>query len=106
MTGWRIGYAAGPQELITAMKTIQSQSTSNPCSVSQAAAVAALNGDQSAVREMTAAYKQRHDYVVPALNDIDGFECRPAKALSMHFREFEAAMQRGLETDTNWSSCC
>ena len=49
MTGWRIGYAAGPQELITAMKTIQSQSTSNPCSVSQAAAVAALTGDQTCV---------------------------------------------------------
>ncbi|MCH8248977.1 MAG: pyridoxal phosphate-dependent aminotransferase, partial [Proteobacteria bacterium] len=76
MTGWRIGYAAGPAELIAAMKTIQSQCTSNPCSVSQVAALAALSGDQSAVREMTAAYKERHDYVVAALNDIDGFECR------------------------------
>lgn len=79
MTGWRIGYAAGPVELITAMKTIQSQSTSNPCSVSQVAAVAALTGDQSPVAEMTAAYKKRHDYVVAALNAIDGFECRPGE---------------------------
>ena len=76
MTGWRIGYAAGPQNLITAMKTIQSQSTSNPCSVSQAAAVEALSGDQSCVAMMTAAYRERHDYVVNALNEIKGFECR------------------------------
>ena len=79
MTGWRIGYAAGPAELISAMKTIQSQSTSNPCSVSQVAAQAALLGDQAPVREMTAAYKKRHDYVVAALNDIDGIECRPGE---------------------------
>ncbi len=79
MTGWRIGYAAGPQELISAMKTIQSQSTSNPCSISQVAAVAALTGDQTPVGVMTAAYKDRHDYVIKALNDIDGFECRPGE---------------------------
>ncbi len=76
MTGWRIGYAAGPQEVISAMKTIQSQSTSNPCSISQVAAQAALEGDQSSVAEMTAAYKKRHDYVISALNEFDGFECR------------------------------
>ena len=79
MTGWRIGYAAGPQELISAMKTIQSQSTSNPCSISQVAAVAALTGDQTPVGVMTAAYKERHDYVIKTLNDIDGFECRPGE---------------------------
>ena len=79
MTGWRIGYAAGPRELISAMKTIQSQSTSNPCSISQVAAVAALTGDQTPVGVMTAAYKERHDYVIKALNDIDGFECRPGE---------------------------
>jgi aspartate aminotransferase len=76
MTGWRIGYAGGPVEIVSAMKTIQSQSTSNPCSVSQAAALAALNGDQSCVAEMCAAYRERHEYVVGALNDIPGFECR------------------------------
>ena len=66
MTGWRIGYAAGPLELISAMKTVQSQSTSNPCSISQAAAQAALEGDQAPVAEMTAAYRERHDYFVAA----------------------------------------
>ena len=76
MTGWRIGYAAGPLELVTAMKTVQSQSTSNPCSISQAAAVAALDGDQACVAEMTVAYRERHDFLVAALNDIPGFECR------------------------------
>ncbi len=79
MTGWRIGYAAGPATLIKAMKTIQSQSTSNACSVSQVAAEAALDGDQAPVTAMAAAYKQRHDYIVAALNDLDGFECRPGE---------------------------
>jgi len=76
MTGWRIGYAAGPAELIRAMNTVQSQSTSNACSISQKAAVAALTGDQGVVAEMTAEYRKRHEFVVPALNDIPGFECR------------------------------
>jgi aspartate aminotransferase len=79
MTGWRIGYAAGPQELIKPMSTVQSQSTSNACSISQAAAVAALDGDQGVVTEMVREYRERHDYVVAALNDIDGFECRPGE---------------------------
>ena len=79
MTGWRIGYAAGPQDLIKAMLTVQSQSTTNACSISQAASVAALEGDQSCIRAMVAAYKTRHDFVVAALNDIDGFECRPGE---------------------------
>ncbi len=76
MTGWRIGYAGGPSGLISAMKTVQSQSTSNPCSVSQAAAVEALNGDQTAVTEMVAEYRERHDAVVALLRNIPGFECR------------------------------
>ena len=100
MTGWRIGYAAGPQVLITAMKTIQSQSTSNPCSVSQAAAVEALNGDQSCVTEMTAAYHARHDYVVAALNDIDGFECRAGEGTFYAFPRVRGALDAlGMETD-------
>ncbi|HEB78543.1 MAG TPA: pyridoxal phosphate-dependent aminotransferase [Methylothermaceae bacterium] len=78
MTGWRIGYAAGPKEVITAMKKIQSQSTSNPTSISQAAAKAALEGDQSCVKEMVKAFKQRHDYVVEGLNRIEGISCLPA----------------------------
>ena len=100
MTGWRIGYAAGPVELITAMKTIQSQSTSNPCSVSQAAAVAALTGDQSVVATMTAAYKERHDYVVAALNDIEGVECRPGEGTFYAFPRVTGALKRlGLSGD-------
>lgn len=76
MTGWRIGYAAGPQQLIKPMSTVQSQSTSNACSISQAAAVAALDGDQGVVADMVREYRRRHDFVVAALNNIPGFECR------------------------------
>jgi len=78
MTGWRIGYAGGPDNLIKAMKKIQSQSTSNPASISQAAAVAALAGDQSCIQPMLSAFKARHDYVVEALNNIDGVSCLPS----------------------------
>jgi aspartate aminotransferase len=74
MTGWRIGYAAGPAPLIGAMKKIQSQSTSNPASISQAAAVEALNGDQQCVQDMLIEFKKRHDMVVEKLNAIDGVD--------------------------------
>jgi aspartate aminotransferase len=74
MTGWRIGYAAGPAPLIGAMKKIQSQSTSNPASISQAAAVEALNGDQQCVQDMLAEFKKRHDMVVEKLNAIPGVD--------------------------------
>ena len=101
MTGWRVGYAAGPAELISAMKTIQSQSTSNPCSVSQVAAQAALSGDQSPVSEMTAAYKDRHDIVVAALNDIAGFECRPGEGTFYAFPRVAGALEgKKLASDT------
>ncbi len=100
MTGWRIGYAAGPGELIKAMTTIQSQSTSNPCSVSQAAAVAALEGDQACVAEMTAAYRARHDYIVAALNEIPGIECRAGEGTFYAFPKVQAALDaRGLRSD-------
>ncbi len=75
MTGWRIGYAAGPLDLIEAMCTIQSQSTSNPTSISQVAAETALLGDQSFIAEMCVEFKKRHDYVVAELNSIEGVEC-------------------------------
>ncbi|MFV2032175.1 MAG: pyridoxal phosphate-dependent aminotransferase [Gammaproteobacteria bacterium] len=75
MTGWRIGYAAGPADIIKAMKKIQSQSTSNPCSVSQAASVAALNGDQACVRAMVAEFRKRHDFVVSSLNATRHIRC-------------------------------
>ena len=101
MTGWRIGYAAGPDTLIKAMKTIQSQSTSNACSVSQVAAEAALDGDQTPVAEMVAAYKQRHDYIVAALNELDGFECRPGEGTFYAFPRISGVLQaRGLASDT------
>jgi aspartate aminotransferase len=75
MTGWRIGYAAGPKALITAMADIQSQSTSNPCSISQAAAVAALNGDQQFLDGWRDAFRTRRNTVHAALNAIDGLSC-------------------------------
>lgn len=75
MTGWRIGYAGGPQWIIKAMAKLQSQSTSNPCSISQAAAVAALNGDQSFLEERNVAFKKRRDLVVAMLNDAPGLDC-------------------------------
>ncbi len=75
MTGWRIGYAAGDAGIIKAMKKIQSQSTSNPTSISQAASVAALNGDHAPVRAMVAEFRKRHDYLVAALNSIKHIHC-------------------------------
>ncbi len=75
MTGWRIGYAGGASWLIKAMAKLQSQSTSNPCSIAQAAAVAALNGDQSFLAERNTAFQGRRDLVVSMLNEIDGMEC-------------------------------
>ncbi len=102
MTGWRIGYAAGPRELITAMKTIQSQSTTNPCSVSQAAATAALNGDQDCVARMTEAYRARHDFIVAALNGIAGFRCRPGEGTFYAFPDVRGALEaKGLESDVD-----
>ncbi len=74
MTGWRIGYAAGPAPLIAAMKKIQSQSTSNPTSISQSASVAALNGDQQCIQDMLIEFKKRHDMVVERLNAMDGID--------------------------------
>jgi aspartate aminotransferase len=75
MTGWRIGYAGGPEWLIQAMGALQSQSTSNPCSISQYAVLAALNGPQDFLRERNAAFKERRDLVVAMLNDAPGLSC-------------------------------
>jgi len=75
MTGWRIGYAAGPKEIIKAIAKIQSQSTTNPSSISQAAAVEALNGTQDFIKERASSFQERRDFVVKALNNIDGIEC-------------------------------
>jgi aspartate aminotransferase len=78
MTGWRLGYAAGPSDLITAMEAVQSHSTSNPSSIAQAAAIAALDGSMDSVLEMCAAFAQRHAHLVTALNAIAGIRCRAA----------------------------
>jgi aspartate aminotransferase len=78
MTGWRIGFAAGPVEIIGAMKTVQSQSTSNPCSIAQKAAVAALNGDQTIIAKMVDAFHSRHDYLIERFSAIPGVEVSPA----------------------------
>jgi len=75
MTGWRIGYAAGPVELIAAMRKVQSQSTSNPCSISQFAAVAALNGPHDFIAQNNAAFVRRRDIVVKMLNEAEGITC-------------------------------
>lgn len=94
MTGWRIGYAGGPVELIKAMKKIQSQSTSNPTSIAQVAAEAALNGEQSCVEEMLKAFKQRHDMVVESLNKIDGVQCIKGDGTFYTFADFSEFMKR------------
>ena len=75
MTGWRIGYASGPKEIIKAIAKIQSQSTTNPSSISQAAAVEALNGIQSFIKERAISFQERRDFVVKSLNEIEGIEC-------------------------------
>ena len=75
MTGWRIGYAAGPEHIITAMENVQSQSTSTPTSISQVAAEAALNGDQGCIAPMLKAFRERHVFVVDELNKIPGLSC-------------------------------
>ena len=85
MTGWRIGFAAGPEKIISAMSNLQSQSTSNPTSISQAAAEAALLGDQSCIKPMLNAFKERHAFVVNAFNEIKGLKCIDAKGAFYSF---------------------
>jgi len=100
MTGWRIGYTGGPAEIIKEMKKIQGQSTSNPSSVSQAAATAALNGDQSCVTEMCKAFKERHDWLIPALNELPGVSCEPGDGAFYAFADFSEAIETlGLDDD-------
>lgn len=100
MTGWRIGFAAGPAKLIQAMTNIQGQSTSNACSISQMAALTALSGDQACVRTMVEAFKKRHDYLVAALNTIEGIECCPGDGAFYAFPKVEGLIKRlGLKDD-------
>jgi aspartate aminotransferase len=100
MTGWRIGYCGGPAPLVKAMATIQGQSTSNPSSISQKAAVAALNGDQRCVADMNAAFKQRHDVIVAGLNALPGVTCLPGWGTFYAFADVEGAMRaKGFADD-------
>ena len=104
MTGWRIGYIAGPEALVKAMKKIQSQSTSNPTSIAQYAAEAALNGSQECVQEMLSAFKVRHDYVVKALNELPGVECIESDGTFYAFPSFKGAMEAtGCTTDVEFA---
>lgn len=101
MTGWRIGYCGGPQDLIQAMATIQGQSTSNPSSISQKAAAEALNGDQDCVRRMNTAFKERHDFIVAGLNTIRGVSCLPGQGTFYAFADVSGAIKNlGLANDT------
>lgn len=103
MTGWRIGYCAGPEEIVTAMKKIQSQSTSNPTSISQKAAEAALNGPQDCVATMNEAFKRRHDFVFDGLNAIDGIECIPSDGTFYLFPNVSGAIAKmdNIENDVD-----
>jgi len=101
MTGWRIGYCGGPQDLIQAMATIQGQSTSNPSSISQKAATEALNGDQDCVGRMNTAFKERHDFIVAGLNTIRGVSCLPGQGTFYAFADVSGAIKNlGLANDT------
>ena len=101
MTGWRIGYSGGPAELIKGMKKIQSQSTSNPTSIAQYAAQAALEGDQSFLADMCDTFRQRHDYVYETLKAMDGVEVLPSDGTFYSFPSFHAVIERmdGIEDD-------
>ena len=105
MTGWRIGFAGGDEKLIKAMAKLQSQSTSNPCSIAQAAAVAALNGDQSFLAERNNAFQRRRDLVVAALNEIDGMTCPTPEGAFYVYPELSGligkATPKGKRIDTD-----
>ena len=103
MTGWRLGYAAGPVELIKAMTKIQSQSTTNASSISQAAAYAALMGDQTFVEEARMTFKERHDYVLECLNGLPGVTCASADGAFYAFPDVTGAIANvGLDDDTQF----
>ena len=104
MTGWRIGYAAGPKDIIKAIGKIQSQSTSNPSSISQAAAVEALNGNQSFIKKRSKAFKERRNFVVKSLNAINGLSCLTPNGAFYVFPSCKGLLNKktGLKTDTDF----
>ncbi|MDC3315830.1 pyridoxal phosphate-dependent aminotransferase [Candidatus Thioglobus sp.] len=107
MTGWRIGYAAGPETVIKAMKKIQGQSTSNPSSISQAAALEAITGDQSFITMMVEAFERRHEFLVNRLNEIDGIKCPRSGGAFYSFPKVQGLIERlGLKDDVELSTFC
>ena len=104
MTGWRIGYAAGPKDIIKAIGKIQSQSTSNPSSISQAAAVEALNGNQGFIQKRSKAFKERRDFVVKSLNNIKGINCLTPNGAFYVFPSCKGLLSKKnkLKTDTDF----
>jgi len=104
MTGWRIGYAAGPKDIIKAIGKIQSQSTSNPSSISQAAAVEALNGNQGFIQKRSKAFKERRDFVVKSLNNIKGINCLTPNGAFYVFPSCKGLLNKktNLKTDTDF----
>ncbi len=104
MTGWRIGYAAGDKAVIEQMKSVQSQSTSNPCSIAQKAAVAALTGNQHVVEEMNQAFHQRHQYVFQRLQEMPGVEVVPADGTFYLFPSVQTIIdQKGMQDDLEFA---
>ena len=104
MTGWRIGYAGGPKEIIKAIRKVQSQSTSNPSSVSQAAAVEALNGTQKFIKIRSKEFKKRRDFVVKSLNNIKGINCLTPNGAFYVFPSCKGLLNKKtkLKTDTDF----
>ncbi len=94
MTGWRIGFAAGPKDIIQAMSNIQSQSTSNPTSISQMASIAALNGPQDCIADMLVEFKKRKDFLVEGFRSIDGVTCYDPRGAFYVFPNFSAFMKK------------
>ena len=101
MTGWRIGYVGGPESIVKGMKKIQSQSTSNASSIAQAAAVAALDGDQTYIKESTGIFKARHDFVLKSLQEIDGINCLASEGTFYSFPDMNDLIEKldGISND-------
>lgn len=101
MTGWRIGYVGGPESIIKGMKKIQSQSTSNPSSMAQAGAVAALDGDQTYIEESTGIFKERHDFVLKSLQEIEGINCIASEGTFYIFPDMNGLIEKldGINND-------
>ena len=105
MTGWRIGYCGAPESIVKGMKKVQGQSTSNPSSISQVAAIAALNGSHDVVKMMVDEYKKRHDYLCDALNEINGFNTSPGTGAFYLFPEVRSVIEsKGFADDIEFSS--